>query len=162
LAVYDPVLRIPIDVFPCEDGHAQERPLLHGVLQTVKNKDLWVADRNFCTVEFTCGIDDKDAYLIFRQRANLPFTVLGKEKIVGKTETGKVFEQPIMLIDNRCKQHQFRQIRVLLKKETRYGDKEIFIITNLPKKAASAKKIAEIYRGRRTIETSLSKAVRMV
>ncbi len=154
LVVYDPVLRIPIDVFPCEDGHAQERSLLHGVLQTVKNKDLWVADRNFCIVEFTCAIDDKNAYLIFRQHGNLPFTVLGKEKLVGKIETGKVFEQPIMVIDNRGKQHQFRRIRVLLKKETRDGDKEIFIITNLPKKAAGTKKIADIYRGRWTIETS--------
>ncbi len=154
LVVYDPVLRIPIDVFPCEDGHAQERSLLHGVLQTVKNKDLWVADRNFCIVEFTCAIDDKNAYLIFRQHGNLPFTVLGKEKLVGKIETGKVFEQPIMVIDNRGKQHQFRRIRVLLKKETRDGDKEIFIITNLPQKAAGTKKIADIYRGRWTIETS--------
>ncbi len=29
LVVYDPVLGIPVDVFPCEDGHAQERSLLH-------------------------------------------------------------------------------------------------------------------------------------
>ena len=25
LVVYDPVLRLPVGVFPCEDGHAQER-----------------------------------------------------------------------------------------------------------------------------------------
>jgi hypothetical protein len=42
----------------------------------------------------------------------------------------------------------------LLEKATRDGDKEIFIITSLPKKAAGAKKIANIYRGRWTIETS--------
>jgi len=84
LVVYDPVLRIPICVFPCEDGHAQERSLLHGVLQTAKNMGLWVADRNFCTVEFTCAIDDKDAYLIFRQHGNLPFTVLGNFRDIHK------------------------------------------------------------------------------
>ena len=61
LVVYDPVLGIPVDVFPCEDGHAQERSLLNKVLLTVKKGDLWVADRNFCVVEFTCGIDDKEA-----------------------------------------------------------------------------------------------------
>jgi len=154
LVVYDPVLRIPVDVFPCEDGHAQERSLLNEVLQTVKKKDLWVADRNFCTIEFTCSIDDKDAYIIVRQHGNLPYTVVGKEKSAGKVETGKVFEQPIMVIDNFGQEHQFRRIRVLLKKETRDGDKEIFIITNLPKTAAGAKKIAGIYRGRWTIETS--------
>jgi len=53
LVVYDPILRLPIDVFPCEDGHAQERSLLRMVLQTVKKNDVWVADRNFCTIDFT-------------------------------------------------------------------------------------------------------------
>jgi hypothetical protein len=154
LVVYDPVLGIPVDVFPCEDGHAQERSLLNKVLLTVKKGDLWVADRNFCVVEFTCGIDDKQAHLIFRQHGNFPYTVLGKEKYVGKIETGKVFEQPIMVVDNSGQEHQFRRIRVLLKKATRDGDMEIFIITNLLKKAAGAKKIAEIYRSRWTIETS--------
>ena len=83
LVVYDPVLRIPVNVFPCEDGHAQERSLLNEVLSTVNEKDLWVADRNFCTIGFTCAIDDKDAYFIFRQHGNLPYTVLGKEKTIG-------------------------------------------------------------------------------
>jgi len=154
LVVYDPVLGIPVDVFPCEDGHAQERSLLNKVLVTVKKGDLWVADRNFCVVEFTCAIDDKQAHLIFRQHGNLPYTVLGKERAVGKIETGKVFEQPIMVVDNSGQEHPFRRIRVLLEKATRDGDMEIFIITNLPKKAAGAKKIAEIYRSRWTIETS--------
>jgi IS4 transposase len=154
LVVYDPVLGIPVDVFPCEDGHAQERSLLNQVLPTVKKGEVWVADRNFCVVEFTCAIDDKDAYIVFRQHGNLPYTELGKERAVGKIETGKVFEQPIMVIDNSGNPHQFRRIRVLLEKATRDGDKEIFIITNLPKKAAGAKKIANIYRGRWTIETS--------
>ena len=154
LVVYDPVLGIPVDVFPCEDGHAQERSLLNQVLPTVKKGEVWVADRNFCVVEFTCAIVDKDAHIIFRQHGNLPYTELGKERAAGIIETGKVFEQPIMVIDNSGQPHQFRRIRVLLEKATRDGDKEIFIITSLPKKTAGAKKIANIYRGRWTIETS--------
>jgi hypothetical protein len=154
LVVYDPVLGIPVDVFPCEDGHAQERAILNQVLPTVEKGELWVADRNFCTVDCTCTIDDKDAHIVFRQHGNLPYTELGKERAVGKIETGKVFEQPIEVIDKRGKAHRFRRIRVLLKDPTRDGDKEIFIISNLPKKAAGAKKIANIYRGRWTIETS--------
>ena len=90
LVVYDPVLGIPVDVFPCEDGHAQERSLLNQVLSTVKKGELWVADRNFCTVGFTCAIADKDAFIVFRQHGNLPYTDLGKERAVGKIETGKV------------------------------------------------------------------------
>ncbi len=154
LVVYDPVLGIPVDVFPCEDGHAQERSLLNQVLPTVQKGELWLADRNFCIVEYICAIDDKEAHIVFRQHGNLPYTELGKERAAGKIETGKVFEQPIVVIDKHGKAHPFRRIRVLLKEKTRDGDKEIFIISNLPKQAAGAKKIANIYRGRWTIETS--------
>jgi hypothetical protein len=154
LVVYDPVLTIPVDVFPCEDGHAQERSLLNQVLPTVEKNDLWLADRNFCIVESTCTIDDKEAYFAFRQHGNFPYTELGKERAAGKIPTGKVFEQPIEVIDKLGKAHQFRRIRVELEKKTRDGDKVIFIITNLPKKAAGAKKIANMYRDRWTIETS--------
>ena len=52
LTVLDPDLRLAIDVFPCEDGHAQERSLLDQVLLTVCLGDLWIADRNFCTLGY--------------------------------------------------------------------------------------------------------------
>jgi hypothetical protein len=50
LVVLDPALHIPIDVFPSEDGHAQERSLLGEVLKSVEPRDVWVADRNLCTL----------------------------------------------------------------------------------------------------------------
>lgn len=70
LVVYDPRLRLPIDVFPCEDGHAQERSLLSAVLQTVMSKDVWAADRNFCILDFTCGIASKGAFFVIRDTKN--------------------------------------------------------------------------------------------
>ena len=154
LVVYDPVLRLPIDVFPCEDGHAQERSLLKAVLLTVDPADVWVADRNFCVIEFTCGIDSKDAYFAIREHKNYPWEPLGKEKYIGKIETGKVYEQPILVRDHNGQKHTFRRIRVCLKKKTRDGDTDIFIISNLSKRAASAKTIAKLYRDRWTIETA--------
>ena len=154
LVVYDPVLRLPIDVFPCEDGHAQERSLLKAVLLTVDPADVWVADRNFCVIEFTCVIDSKDAYFVIREHKNYPWEPLGKEKYIGKIETGKVYEQPILVRDHSGQEHTFRRIRVNLKKATRDGDTDIFIIANLSKRAASAKTIAKLYRDRWTIETA--------
>lgn len=153
LVVFDPVLRLPIDVFPCEDGHAQERSLLADVLPTVKADDVWISDRNFCVRSFLCGIATNDAFFITRQHGNLPWQSSGKEKPAGKVDTGKVFEQPIIVVDEHGKEWHFRRIRVYLKKATRDGDREIFIITNLPKKV-SAKKIAELYRKRWKIETA--------
>jgi hypothetical protein len=60
LVVLDPALGLAIDIFPCEDGHAQERSLLPEVLETVEAGDLWMGDRNLCTgnPNFFLGIRD--------------------------------------------------------------------------------------------------------
>jgi len=72
---------------------------------------------------------------------------------VGKTETGTLYEQWITIIDDQGKTRKYRRIRLRLITETRDGEKEIAILTNLPKTAVSAKLIAEIYRKRWCIET---------
>jgi hypothetical protein len=55
-----------IDVFPCEDGHTQERSLLESVLQTVKAGELWIADRNMCTQGFLFGIHSAASDFLLR------------------------------------------------------------------------------------------------
>lgn len=59
--------------------------------------------------------------------------------------------------DQADKDHTFRRICVKLKGETRDGDTEIFIITNLSRSAANAKLIARLYRDRWTIETAFQR-----
>ena len=154
LVVYNPLLRLPIDVFLCEDGHAQERSLFKMVLPTIEVDDAWIADRNFCTIEFTCGIATRGAFFVIREHKKYPRQLLGKEKYIGKVETGKVYEQKILVVDYDGQEHTFRRIRVNLKKQTRDGDTDIYIISNLSKSKANAKKIAKLYRGRWTIETA--------
>jgi len=154
LVIFDPVLRMPIDVFPCEDGHAQERSLLSYVLPTFEANDIVISDRNFCVRTFILGIAAKNAYSITRLHSQLPYEILGKEKRAGKTETGKVTEQRIEIIDELGERRPFRLIRVYLKKKTRDGDTNIAIISDLPKEVASANVIANLYRHRWKIETS--------
>lgn len=154
LVVFDPVEGMPIDVFPCEDGHAQERSLLKTVMASIEPADVWIADRNFCTVEFTCDIASRGADFIIREHKNYPWQPLGKEKYIGKIETGTVYEQPIMVRDEQGREHPFRRIRIKLKKKTRDGDTDIFVISSLSKRSANAKKIAGLYRDRWTIETA--------
>jgi hypothetical protein len=154
LVVYDPMPGMPIDVFPCEDGHAQERSLLKKVASTIKANDVWIADRNFCTVEFTSNIVSAGGYFIIRKHKFYLFETIDKEKYIGKTETGRVYEQAILIHDSSGRQHTFRRIRIRLKRQPRNGDTEIFIISNLSKRAANAKKTADLYRGRWTIETA--------
>jgi hypothetical protein len=153
LVVYDPQLRIPVDVFPCEDGHAQERSLLARVLQTVLSGDVWIADRNFCTVDFTCEIASSGAFII-REHRKYPLKPVGEEIFIGEVETGTVYEQPVSVIDQNGKEHSFRRCRIKLKKQTRDGDSEIRVISNLQQEVADAIKIAELYRTRWTIETT--------
>jgi hypothetical protein len=152
LVVLDPSLRMPIDMFPCEDGHAQERSLLRDVLATIEPLDVWVADRNFCTRDFMIGIKDRGAFFVIREHKNLPWKPLTDEKFVGRIETGKVFEQYILITDESGNEHKFRRIRVCLKKPTRDKDTDIYILSNLSKRGANAKVIAELYRNRWKIE----------
>jgi len=56
LVVLDPDLRLAVDIFLCEDGHAQERRLFSQVLERVEEGQLWIADRNMCTLELLVGI----------------------------------------------------------------------------------------------------------
>ena len=154
LVVYDPASRLPIDVFPCEDGHAQERSLLADVLPTVEEKDLWIADRNFCVRSFLFGINSGNGYFAIREHANLPWTSLGKEKFTGRIDGTRVYEQPILVVDAAGNELKCRRIRICLKKETRDGDKQICVISNLPKRRANAQKISLLYRKRWKIETA--------
>jgi IS4 transposase len=155
LVVFDPALRLPVDVFPCEDGHAQERSLLKYVLPTVAESDVWVGDRNFCTTGFVCGIDNKTkAFFVIREHANLPFEQLTPMKKAGRVKGGQVFEQMVEVTDAEGNKHVFRRVRITLAKPTRDGDKRIHILTNLSKSKACATVVADIYRKRWTIETA--------
>jgi IS4 transposase len=153
LVVFDPQCRLVVDVLPCEDGHAQERSLLPELLETVEAKDLWIADRNFCTVAFLFGIASAGGKFIIRQHGNLPYVLKGRRKRVGETETGVVYEQGMEVTDADGNVRVFRRITMVLHEPTRDGDTEIHIVSNLPKRVGAVR-IAELYRDRWQIETA--------
>ncbi len=64
LVIYEPAFKMATDVFPCEDGHAQERSLLPGVLEAVGENNVISMDRNFCVRVFLFGIAARGAYAI--------------------------------------------------------------------------------------------------
>jgi hypothetical protein len=132
LVIYEPELEIATDVFPCEDGHAQERSLLSAVLPTVVPKDLVIMDRNFCVRDFLHGIVARDAYFICRQHLGLPWQADGEERFAGHSESGALFEQEILVSDSGGNPRRFRRIRIVLKQATRDGDKELTLLTSLP------------------------------
>ncbi len=154
LVIYEPELEMATEVFPCEDGHAQERSLLSEVLSTVCARDLLIMDRNFCVRDYLHGISDRQAYFICRQHNGLAWEAEGEEGFIGRSESGAIYEQWIRVSDSDGNVRRYRRIRIVLKKATRDGDKVLCVLTNLSKTAAHAKQIAEMYRKRWTIETA--------
>ena len=153
LVVLDPSSKLFVDVFLCEDGYTQERALLKRVLPTVEARDCWIEDRNFCTLDFLFAIHVRNAYFIARQHQNLPWESLGKFKRVSRVDGAMVYEQPIVIRNHDGKELRLRRIRIHLDQPTRDGDRDVFVLTNLPKKI-NAKKIASLYRKRWKIETA--------
>jgi IS4 transposase len=155
LVIFDPERMTAIDAILCEDGHAQERSLLDQVLETVAEKDLWIADRNFCTTDFLFGIARRGGFFLIRQHAStLRYTLVGKRKARGRIATGAVFEQRLRAVDAAGAVLFLRRVTVVLDQPTRDGDLEIHLVTDLPTKAAHAAVIADLYRRRWTIETA--------
>jgi hypothetical protein len=156
LVVYEPGLGLVTDVVLCEDAYTQERLLLTQILPRVQAKDLFVADRNFCTTRFVFGLQRQQAFVLVRQhRRNLPCKPLSKLKRCGQTETGVVYEQQVQVVDPESGTTLgLRRIEVRLSQKTRDGDRTIAVLTNLPDEV-SAVDIADSYRVRWTIETHL-------
>jgi Transposase DDE domain len=154
LVVYEPTHGVVSDVLPCEDGHAQERSLFGALRETIQPRDLWIADRNFCTCALLGDIDQRGACFIIRQHEGLPFEPVNILRSVGRIETGHVAEQRVQVRDAQGGTHLLRRIQVKLDQATRDGDRVLYILTNLPLRQASAKRVARLYRKRWTLETA--------
>lgn len=154
LVVLDPELMLAVDVFPCEDGHAQERSLFSEVLETIEPMDVILADRNFCTANFLCGTADRGGYFVIRQHAaNVPWEPVGHRRRVGHTETGVVYEQAVRIVDAEGEERLLRRITIKLHEPTRDGENAIHVLTNLPAKLG-AQRMARLYQQRWTVETA--------
>jgi hypothetical protein len=153
LVVYEPARGLVSDVFPCENGHAQERSLFGPLLNTVRSGDLWIEDRNFCTRDFLCEIDNRGAFFVTREHAGLNFEILGALRSCGRTATGQVAQQRVRVVDKQGHTHIFRRLRLQLNHATRDGATILHILPNLPRHV-SAKRVAELYRKRWSLETA--------
>ena len=157
LVVFDAELGLALDVFPCEDAHAQERALLAAVAATIQPGELWIADRNFCVTPFLFDIHRKEAFFVIRWHQKLPYKPLSELAYVGKSATGQVFEQRVQLTSTEGETLTVRRVVIHLEKPTRNGDKIVTVLTNLPEAAADALVVSELYRKRWGIETAFQK-----
>lgn len=154
LAVLDPDRMLIVDLFPCEDGEAQERRIFPEVIPSARERDLWIADRNFCTTGFLFGLARQTACFVIRQHAStLSWEKETQPQKIGRCETGMIYEQKLCLQDGD-QTLWVRRITIRLDQPTRSGEAEIHLLTNLPQRAANAYRVAELYLKRWTIENA--------
>jgi len=153
LVVYEPAVGLVSDVFPCEDGHAQERSLFGALVKTVARGDLWIEDRNFCTRDFLGEIDNRGAFFVTREHQGLPLEMVSPLRPCGRTPTGQIAQQRVCVVDTQGHKHICRRLRITLNEATRDGATLLYILTNLPRQI-SAKRVAALYRKRWTLETA--------
>jgi Transposase DDE domain len=157
LVLLDPQHMVINDVFPCEDGHAQERSLLSEVLPVIRPHDLIIDDRNFCTLVFLFGLVMRRAYFITRQHGRMPWSKLTDPRLMGRTDTGWVYQQEITLRHpDTGETRRVRRVTLKLYKPTRDGDLEIHLLTNLPTSRVSAVRVAQLYQKRWTLEAAFN------
>src|SRR3954469_4133385 len=150
LVVLDPALGLAIDVLPCEDGHAQERSLLADVLETGEPRDLWIEDRNFCTLGFILGVAQRQGFVLVREHKGLPWQAKSQLRDMGRTETGAVFEQEVEITDEDGRRLRLRRIVIRLDEPTRDGEIEVVLLTNV--RGVRAPRLARLYLQRWSIE----------
>jgi hypothetical protein len=125
------------------------------VLQHVKADDLWIEDRNFCTLGLMFGMARRGAVFVVRQHGQLQGELLGRPTRKGTTRSGPVYEQPMLVRDpDSGETMRLRRITVKLKEPTRDGDTELHILSNVPIQRASAAQLAWLYGKRWSIETA--------
>jgi IS4 transposase len=150
LVVLDPALGLAIDVIPCEDGHAQERSLLADVLETVEPGDLWIEDRNFCTLGFLFGVAQRQGFVLVREHKGLPWQATSQLRDMGRTETGAVSEQEVEITDADGQRLRLRRIVIRLDEPTRDGEMEVVLLTNV--RGVRTRRLARLYLQRWSIE----------
>jgi IS4 transposase len=155
LVVLDQQRMLITDVVLSEDGHAQERSLIPQVLQLVEADQLWIEDRNFCTLGLMFGMERRSAAFVVRQHGQLPGEWLGRAKRTGATRSGPVYEQAMPVRDPATGETmRLRRITIKLKVPTRDGDTELHILSTVPMGRASAAQLARVYGKRWSIETA--------
>lgn len=153
VVVFDQAKGLVSDVLLTEDGHAQERRLIGRVLELVERSDLWIADRNFCTLPLMFAMQRQGAGFVLRQHGTIQGRLIGRRRRVGKTDTGVAYEQALVITEPGSEEELIvRRVTIELSEPTRDGDQEIHLLSNIPVEEASTEKLAELYRNRWTIE----------
>jgi hypothetical protein len=99
-------------------------------------------------------IQERNAFFVFRHHGAIKGQLIGSRRLIGRTDTGTVYEQEIHIKYGKKGENvlKLRRITLVLDVPTRDKEVEIHVLTNLPVEDADAVLVAELYRGRWGIE----------
>ena len=161
LAVLNPQRQLIEDVVVCEDGHANQKPLLVKLLEKVQPRQCWIADSDFGTCNFMLGVAQRKAYFLVRQHGALRGELVGRRRRLGRIDTGVVYQQQLQVTHSDGRSMLVRRITIELNEPTRDGDTEIHLLTNLPQKF-DGRKVAMAYLSRWQIEAAFQKLTQVL
>jgi Transposase DDE domain len=141
--------RVAVD----EDAYASEKVLAEALLQEARADEIYIADRGFCTCRLMGQLLERDVSFIFREHAyDLVYEEESPEEPCGRCSTGVVLEGKVRLCDRLRKcTWDLRRIHVQLDVPTQSGEKDLWLLTNLPPDCLAVE-IAELYGQRWQVE----------
>lgn len=153
VVVYDRASGICQRVVVDEDAYANERTLAERLLAEAEAGEIYVADRGFSTSRIIAQLLDLGASFVIREhRPALIYHDQSVLRACGHCETGAVSEGSVRLYDRFSdRAWTLRRIVLSLDEPTSGGEREVRLLTNLPKHK-SALKVASLYRERWTVE----------
>jgi hypothetical protein len=155
LVVLDQQRMLMTEVFLNADGHAQERRLIAAVLQHVQADDLWIAERNFCTLGLRFGMARRGAAFVVRQHGQGQGELGGRRTRQGTSRSGPVYEPSLLVRAPDCGETmRVRRLTVKLTEPTRNGDTPLHILSNVAPQRAAAAPLARVYGKRWSIATA--------
>jgi hypothetical protein len=138
-------------VYLSEDAHQQERSIVPRFFEGIEKNQLTLGDTGYCMNSFIRAHEARGAFYLVRHHSGTSLTELKPRKARGRCSTGKIHEFPAILSKEKDAP-QVRAIVIELDTPLKKGQTTLTLITNVPLEKASAKKLAELYRKRWTIE----------
>ena len=153
VVLYDWGTGLCCDAAASEDAYTSERVLVEGILGRAVAKDLVVMDRYYCTVPVMQALRSRGASFVIRaDERNLRCRTKGQRTYIGRSTTGKVYEQMLEIEDTLTGEcFEVRRLTLVLDEPTEDGETEVRLLTNLPS-SISALRVVELYRERWTLE----------
>jgi Transposase DDE domain len=147
IAIYDYETGLICHMLPCTDAHTNERRLMTAAADWVQEKDLIMADRNFCTGEFLSAVASRGGAFLVRRHGGTGVEIMSDWRPCGRCRTGSVSEAIVRLSNGL----ECRAIRIVRDKPLADGGMEVMLLTNLPQQTR-AQTLADLYLERWTIE----------